>query len=248
MSSVSLTKRVRPLLLLSAAGALCLFVLTGCGGDDDPPADNGGNNSGNVDKPNNGGGKDTTGNNNGGGSIEYGDPLIVDKQTYKTVKIGSQTWMAQNLNVETGNSWCYGDDNSNCDTYGRLYDWETATTACPTGWKLPDTADWNRLVTSVGGLQAAGNKLKAANGWLNMSNIQGNGTDDYGFSALPGGIRPSNSTYDQNLGYRGYWWTSSARDCESCLPYYMREIGFNNGLLEQARMDGSNRLSVRCVK
>ena len=59
-----------------------------------------------------------------------------DNQTYQTVTLGDQTWLAQDLNYETDNSWCYDDDPENCDTYGRLYDWEAARTACPAGWHL----------------------------------------------------------------------------------------------------------------
>jgi hypothetical protein len=85
-----------------------------------------------------------------------------DGKTYKTVKIGNQTWMAENLNYNTSpNSpsmycTCYKDSASYCDKYGRLYAWDVAKKACPTGWKLPDMADWNRLITNVGGEAIAG--------------------------------------------------------------------------------------------
>ena len=64
---------------------------------------------------------------------------VRDGKTYQTVTLGDQTWFAQDLNYETGNSWCYKDDAANCEAYGRLYDWETALTACPAGWHIEVT-------------------------------------------------------------------------------------------------------------
>lgn len=108
-----------------------------------------------------------------------------DGKTYKTVKIGSQIWMAENLNYRTRDSYCYEDKISNCDKYGRLYTWDAAITACPSGWHLPSHAEWETLVTAVGGESGAGTKLKSTSGWLK----DGNGSDSFGFSALPAGER-----------------------------------------------------------
>ncbi|MDR2693532.1 MAG: hypothetical protein LBB74_04875, partial [Chitinispirillales bacterium] len=73
-----------------------------------------------------------------------------DGRKYRVVKIGNQRWMAQNLNYQTADSsWCYGNDNSNCDTYGRLYAWSAAKTACPAGWHLPSRAEWDILSNFV---------------------------------------------------------------------------------------------------
>ena len=85
-----------------------------------------------------------------------------DGQTYKTVKIGDQIWLAENLNYDpaAGNSWCYEDDTANCAVYGRLYDWETAKTACPAGWHLPSEDEWDQLIAFLGGEAAAGGKIR----------------------------------------------------------------------------------------
>ena len=79
-----------------------------------------------------------------------------DGQIYKTVKIGNQVWMAENLNYETENSYCYDDRMSNCLKYGRLYTWSNAMEVCPRGWRLPNKEDWETLLKNVGGDKSAG--------------------------------------------------------------------------------------------
>ncbi len=108
-----------------------------------------------------------------------------DGQTYKTVKIGSQTWMAQNLNYEMGNSYCFGDDSTNCAKYGRFYRWDASNTACPEGWYLPSKAEWDTLIAAVGGNRTAGAVLKSSSGWADC----GDGLDAVSFSALPAVVR-----------------------------------------------------------
>ena len=106
-----------------------------------------------------------------------------DGQVYRTVTIGDQVWMAENLNFETDSSYCYNDSAEYCAKYGRLYEWSAAMDACPSGWHLPDTAEWRMLLAAVGGDSIAGMKLKSTSGW----NSDGNGTDDFGFTVLPAG-------------------------------------------------------------
>ncbi|MDR1811621.1 MAG: tetratricopeptide repeat protein, partial [Candidatus Fibromonas sp.] len=129
---------------------------------------------------------------------------------YKTIKIGSQTWMAENLNYAANGSKCYDNKPENCKKYGRLYDWATAKKVCPSGWHLPSKSEYEVLDKAVGGEEVAGKKLKAKSGWDSYQGKSGNGTDDFGFSALPGGCGYSNGSFD-NVGYYGYWWSAGER-------------------------------------
>jgi len=103
-----------------------------------------------------------------------------DGRVYKYVIIGTQTWMAENLRYETSNTKCYDNNPSNCEIYGHLYDWNTAKEACPSGWHLPSDAEWFMLRDFAGNDNA---KLMANNVFW----IWGKGTDEFGFTALPGG-------------------------------------------------------------
>ncbi len=128
-----------------------------------------------------------------------------DGKKYKTVKIGFQTWMAENLNYEAEGSKCYNDVNTNCKVYGLLYDWETAMKACPSGWHLPSNDEWDLLERDVG--EKSGKKLKAKRGWSN----NGNGTDESGFSALSGGLGYPDGDFN-SVGDCGYWWSAEGRN------------------------------------
>ena len=121
-----------------------------------------------------------------------------------TVRIGNQTWMAKNLDRATKNSKCYENSPDSCAKYGRLYTWTDARKACPSGWHLPSGAEWTQLTDFVGGASTAGRKLKSTSGW----NYNGNGTDEYGFSALPGGNGSSGGNFS-SAGNYGYWWSAT---------------------------------------
>jgi len=164
-----------------------------------------------------------------------------DGQEYRTIEIGDITWLERNLNYKprSGGSWCYNNVASNCNRYGRLYDWNTATTVCPTEWRLPTRQEWKYLVTVTGG-DAAGTMLKKEAGWVD----DGNGTNDYLFSALPGGSRAADGSF-KNLGNRGLWWTATEYDADSA---YYRRMGYNYDHAYEGTYDKENGFSVRCVQ
>jgi len=212
---------VRKAAVLVAALALSAVVVVGCDGD---------NNSGGPDNP---GGNSGGSNNSGGNTSSCTSPG-------KTVTIGGLTWMAENLNCATSNSWCYNNADSNCVKYGRLYTWDAAMMACPSGWRLPDTADWRRLVEVAGDSSVAGSKLKSTSGWY----FNGNGTDEFGFSALPGGRRNTDGSFNlANFG--GNWW--SATEYGSGGAWY-RFMGFSYDDVYESNNDKGSGVSARCVR
>jgi len=190
-------------------------------------------------------------------NVDYGsftDPR--DDQTYKTVSIGNQVWLAQNMNFETGNSWCYDNDFSNCEVYGRLYDWETALELCPTGWHLPNDEEWKQLVREVDsqynyqdlewkeGLSGpgsdAGINLKPNGGLYSF----GTGTDQYGFTALPGGVFYHSNTF-RHLGDQTFFWSSTAcneRDAWGQCLYRNQDVVFRGTMTKEM---GN---AVRCLR
>ncbi|MDR3011674.1 MAG: fibrobacter succinogenes major paralogous domain-containing protein [Chitinispirillales bacterium] len=160
-----------------------------------------------------------------------------DGRMYRIVKIGTQTWMAENLNFKTDNSWCYNENDANCRKYGRLYNWNAARGACPGGWRLPNRNDWARLIQHAGGWRVAGSRLKSSSDW--------NGTDDFGFSAIPGGARGCGGGGFALMGENAYWWGGNAASGESAYFY-----GADSGL--PALGESTNRVTcgfaVRCVQ
>jgi uncharacterized protein (TIGR02145 family) len=160
-------------------------------------------------------------------------------RNYKTTKIGNQTWMAENLNCDVIGSKCYNNDPANCDRYGRLYNWMMALKVCPSGWHLPSDAEWITLTDYVG--NNAGTKLKATSGWNN----NGNGTDDYGFAALPGGRGSSGGGF-LDAGYYGYWWSSSVYRANYA---YYRGMGYGTENVHRIYDNyKADLFSVRCLQ
>ena len=179
----------------------------------------------------------------------YGSTPEVGGRTYKTVVIGTQTWMAENLNYNASGSKCYAEGVTdvsvdsiakNCAKYGRLYNWGTAKTVCPSGWHLPSDNEWTTLTNSVGGSSTAGTKLKAINGW----NGGDNGTDDYGFSALPGGYGRADG-YFSNVGYAGYWWSATEGIVSNA---YRRYMDYSSADVYSDYFAKFSLYSVRCVQ
>ena len=172
-----------------------------------------------------------------------------DGQTYRTVKIGNQEWMAENLNYETANSYCYKDSVSNCTKYGRLYTWAAAKTACPSGWHLPTEVEFKELVATVGGSSTAGKMLKSTSGWDDDEGESGNGTDAYLFTALPAGYRGCNGGYYfHNEGRYAVFWSSTEYD--SCHSYYSvySEAGLYDDIAYLFDRLQCDAISVRCVQ
>ena len=166
-----------------------------------------------------------------------------DEKVYKTVQIGSQVWMAENLNYVTGNNWCYDDNPSNCNIYGRLYDWQTANNACPSGWHLPSDAEWINLTDFLGGAIIAGGKLKTM-GTQYWESPNTDATNSSCFSGIPGGTRLFNGSFG-NLGKRSEWWSSTEFGSNA----WARYLGYNFGDIGAANYgDKADGRSVRCVK
>ena len=164
-----------------------------------------------------------------------------DGKTYKTVKIGNQVWMAENLNFETEKSYCYNDSSKYCDKYGRLYTWAAAVDACPTGWHLPASAEFDTLFKAVGAQSVAGNRLKAATGWKTNLNLG----DEYGFSALPAGNRYFDGRYNSEGTNADFWASTEDKDGSSAYAMYLNSDDGGAFLTAQSKNLGK---SARCVK
>lgn len=201
------------------------------------------------------------------GPLAGGQVTDADGNIYNTVQIGSQLWMAENLRTtkdKTGNAiklvthngeWANLEDNDtdkaycyyNNDEslgYGALYTFAAAKDACPTGWHLPDDAEWMELETYLannGHSKTAGTALKSKSGW----NSEGNGTDDYGFSALAGGYRSDDNGAFNSAGAMGYWWSNT--DTQELYAWY-RFLTSNYAGVTRYGMGKSSGYSVRCVK
>ena len=189
-----------------------------------------------------------------------------DGQKYKIVTIGSQTWMAENLNFKTNDSFCYDDKEEKCAQYGRLYTWfaamgheclkeydcslssGTIQGVCPDGWHIPLRSEFEELIAFVGGQDSSGKMLKSISGW---SKSYGKGSDAYGFSALPAGYRNNTKQYyNDSLGTR--FWSSEESSFEyGGYKYEAFAMSLFYGSNQANARDSSQKtyaFSVRCVK
>jgi uncharacterized protein (TIGR02145 family) len=165
-----------------------------------------------------------------------------DGKVYKTVRIASQIWMAENLTFKTASgSWAYDNRSENVAKFGYLYDWETAKKSCPSGWHLPKDSEWQTLVENLGGAFNAGKKMKSASGWADA----GNGTNESGFAGLPGGGRSDDGTCF-SIDSTGYWYSATEEVPGAVWYRYLYyPIDLVNSDNAGTPRDG---MSVRCVK
>ena len=186
----------------------------------------------------------------------------IDGNIYHTVTIGTQVWMVENLkttkyrngdlipNVTGDATWSklssgaycnYNNDTNQAKTFGRLYNWYAVNDKrkiAPAGWHIPSEVEWASLSAFVG--STSGTKLKSEKGWSD----NGNGTDYFGFTALPGGNCSYNGSF-LNVGYYGYWWSSTSQSKDNSWYKYM---GYNDKDLNSYNASMSYGFSVRCVK
>lgn len=192
----------------------------------------------------------------------------IDGNTYQTVKIGDQWWMAENLrvthyrngeaipNVTDSTDWTglstgaycfYNNDANNATTYGSLYNWYAVIDSrniAPEGWHVPSDVEWRTLVDYLGGSNVAGGKMKET-GTTHWNSPNTGATNESGFSALPGGNRGAQYGYFDDLGNHAYFWSSSEY---SSYHGWARALNYNNSEVSLYAGNKHSGFSVRCVK
>ena len=183
--------------------------------------------------------------------------VVWNGQTYKTVKIGNQTWMAENLNYAGAagtTGVCYNNSTDSCKKYGRLYTWSEAMAGgvassakpsgvqgiCPTGWHVPSDTEWTILQNAAGADSIAGTKLKAKSGWIAL-----NGTDVYGFAVLAAGSHYAIGGAFYDAGGQGYFWTTTQLNDTKA---YYRGFTYTYEHVYQGSYDKANGFSLRCTQ
>ena len=171
--------------------------------------------------------------------IEYGEYLDVrDSQVYRTVQIGEQVWMAQNLNWNTKGSYCLANDSLNCKSKGHMYPWSIAQSACPDGWHLPDTADFAYLKFYV----------KQNNGGIGVGTSLKKGANDiFGFSSLVNGGYQTGSNGQFSESDKMFYWTNS-EDADNKIYAHVRYLKNSSENLCYEAFRKTWSLSVRCIK
>ena len=181
-----------------------------------------------------------------------------DGKEYRTVNIGKQLWMAENLNygggefAEDSNSVVYGQQEENRDRYGRLYSWNAAQSACPQGWKVPSDEDWKQLEKTLGmeerelnemDWRTSGNigrLLRTSTGWAKAQPV---GVDSLGFAAMPGGVRNEEGMFVLATE-AAYFWTSTENMDHAIIRTLFADF---EGII-RTNQNKNNFLSVRCIK
>lgn len=157
-----------------------------------------------------------------------------DGKVYKTVKIGDQVWMAQNLNyklAETHASYCYKNSANNCEKFGRLYDWENAKRACPEGWHLPSKEEWEKLITNYGDNETA------------YKNLITGGTS--GFNATLHGVYALAENQFLTMKEHGAYWTSTDYNTDRA---WVQRFLKNTSDTYESQAIKVNGQGCRCVK
>lgn len=192
----------------------------------------------------------------------------IDGNVYNIVTIGTQTWMAENLkttryrngdviNDGTGAGtvsgeaapkywFVYDDDLNNVSTYGRLYTWYTVNdgrSICPEGWHVASDEEWTILRDYLGGEKVAGVKLKES-GTAHWTTLNKRATNQFGFTALPGGYRQNYQAF-AHIGEVGYWWTATE---ESAHYGFLQSISYDSNDLSGIRYFKPLGYSVRCIR
>lgn len=171
-----------------------------------------------------------------------------DNQQYRIAQFGQQVWMTQNLNYSPVSfSWCYDNSNTNCNQYGRLYDYYGALEAVPPGWHLPTDAEWDTLVNFLGGADVAGGAMKALTTW-NFPNT--GATNSSGFHALASGFYYRFSLSQgifTSLGNEAFFYSSTLGGTYLDTPW-IRKLSRNTAAVERTGWSMQDGMSVRCIK
>ena len=175
---------------------------------------------------------------------KFKDPR--DGHTYRIVKIGNHNWLAENLTYKTRGSYCYADDNTNCQKYGRLYTWKAAMNACPTGWQLPDRKDWNFLSKYLGASKKNGFRVKQAGQRICFGNNEMWSPYCEATKAsfdVPG----QNATHFayEDMDKSAFFWTATEET--TYIANFVTIGGYNERYAERA-IEENNAFSVRCIQ
>jgi uncharacterized protein (TIGR02145 family) len=200
-------------------------------------------------------------------SLTYGSVSDIEGNMYRTISIGSQVWMAENLKTTKYNDgtaiplfqdnavwtkltspaycWFENDASTYKNTYGALYNWFTVGIGklCPIGWHVPTDSDWTALSAKLGGVTNAGTKLKET-GKTHWSAGNDNATNASGFTAVPGGERYAEVGAFGDMRNFGYWWTSSEYNANNAM---MRFLNSGDGNLYKYVGNKKEGYSVRCI-
>ena len=197
-------------------------------------------------------------------ALSYGSMTDQNGNLYKTIIIGGQEWMAENLRARTYRNgivipinndtalttaacgWYDNDSTTYACPYGRLYNWYAVASSnniCPVGWHVPSDAEWTTLVNQLGGLSVAGGEMKSNSGYY-WPNPLGIGYNSSGFSGLPGGFHFGGTLFDF-IGEQGYWWSSTENNTGGAIYRYLVDVGGSAHISSSPKNHG---VSVRCLR